>query len=76
MATQLGIAFGGIVVGFAKQITKGGRQPVRAVFQGRPAELPKCLLEPFGQGREALATDDCGSAWKSDPLIGGIGVQN
>src|SRR5436190_17762029 len=58
MKAQRVIAPGQIFARIAIQIAERGRQAVAAMLQRRATERPKRVLQPFGQGNIAFATQD------------------
>ena len=51
------VAPGQVRFGFAIEVAEGGRERIAAVLAGRPAEGPERVLQPVGQGHEALAAE-------------------
>ena len=57
MGAQLLVSQRQIVPRAALEIAEGGRQAVGPMLPRRPAERPQGILQAFGQGDEALATE-------------------
>ena len=58
VAAQRLIALGQVGLLVDGQIAEGRRQAVGTVLAGGTAQPPQGVLQPFGQGREALAAED------------------
>jgi hypothetical protein len=58
MGAQGVIASGQILLRVPIEIAEGGRQAVGPMLPRSPAERPERVLETFGEGHEALTTED------------------
>ncbi len=58
VGTQRLVAPGEVVLGGGVEVAKSRRQAVGAMLARRPAEQPQGVLQPLGQGDEALAAED------------------